>query len=132
MTATTLKPQAMDSTTRLASKVIAFTRDASAASGDVAYTGVGFVPTSIIAVAGIEGTVPLCIGGADSAKAGKTVEQYYGGLVTKYDYLIGLDVSSGNQQRAIVSTFDSDGFTLTWTKTGSPTGTINGFFLCFR
>jgi len=37
--------------------------------------------------------------------------------------------SSGNSNVAEMTSLDSDGFTLTWTKTGSPTGTANiGYF----
>lgn len=40
--------------------------------------------------------------------------------------------ASGATQDAIVKSYDAGGFTLTWTKTGLPTGTGNLIFLCFR
>ena len=42
--------------------------------------------------------------------------------------------NAGNTDRyqASLSTFDSDGFTLTWTKTGTPTGTLTVNYLAFR
>lgn len=40
--------------------------------------------------------------------------------------------SSGNTYAGAVKSFDSDGFTITWTKSGSPTGTLNLYALCLR
>jgi hypothetical protein len=31
-----------------------------------------------------------------------------------------------------IKTFDTDGFTITWTKGGSPTGAASVFYLCLR
>lgn len=133
MTATTLKPQAMNATTRLASKVITGDRDMTAASGDVSYTGVGFVPTSILAIASVSGAVTANISVGDSAKTASGIytmgsdntKNRYAGIVT-------LVTSGGNQQIATIKSYDADGFTLTWAKTGSPTGTGYITFLCFR
>ena len=35
-------------------------------------------------------------------------------------------------QTATLSSFDTDGFTLAWTKNGAPTGTVVYYALCFR
>lgn len=135
MTATTLKDQALDTTARLASKVITATRDMTAASGDVAYTGVGFKPTSIIACSAVDAsTKGISWGFCDSAKTnramayGNTTATFYASLTA----LVYFVPSDGNYQIAIVKSFDADGFTLTWAKTSSPTGTLNMQFLCFR
>lgn len=133
MAETKLKSQAMDSTTRLASKVITGDRDMTAASGDVSYTGVGFVPTSILAIASVSGAVTANISVGDSAKTASGIytmgsdntKNRYAGIVT-------LVTSGGNQQIATIKSYDADGFTLTWAKTGSPTGTGYITFLCFR
>lgn len=133
MTATTLKEQAMSSTTRLSSKVITGDRDMTAATGDVAYTGVGFTPTSIIAISSVSGAVTTNISVGDSAKTASGIytigndntKNRHAGIVT-------LVTSGGNQQIATIKTYDADGFTLTWTKTGSPTGTGYISFLCFK
>lgn len=135
MAATTLKPQAMNATTRLASKVLASTRDMTAASGDVAYTGVGFTPTSIMAIAAIAtGSTVASWGFADSAKTAKAINTY---VTATFDaegsYLILLfQTNTSTFQYATVKSFDADGFTLTWTKAGSPTGTAVLQFLCFQ
>jgi len=114
---------------RLASKVITFTRDLAAVSGDVSYTGVGFMPTAMIAFA----TIPEFMGVVDSGKVGKE-KDIYTDTKTQVDTsdFIRLNPASGAQQSAVVKSFDSDGFTLTWTKAGSPTGTLTIIVMCFR
>lgn len=137
MTATTLKPQAMNSTTRLSSKIKTGTRDLTAATGDVAYTGVGFTPTSII-FNGALGAVATW-GMVDSAKTGdginyKTGVSYFGHVAAGYgaNTCLVVDQGSSNFQTASVKSFDADGFTLTWSKVGSPTGTFIFNALCFQ
>ena len=118
--------------TRLKSKVISFTRDMTAASGDVAYTGVGFTPTSIIALTTVPGGYRFSVGISDSLKAVSVIETYNPNSMTNdYDRIITLTDGS-NVQYAIVKSYDSNGFTLTWTKVSSPTGTAALIFLCFR
>lgn len=122
--------------TRLKSKVVALTRDMTATSGDVSYTGAGFTPTSIIFLATISGaTTVLSLGIGDSTKAGNTIIKasdgnYYASLVA------GVIVSStgvGAYQAASIATYDADGFKLTWTKGGTPgAGTLSVYALCLR
>lgn len=121
--------------TRLKSKLLATTRDLTAASGDVSYTGIGFVPTAIICITAHSGQ-GVSIGVADSAIAEVSVARDYDGNFKGPNILGGticfVQISSGNYQQAVVKTYDADGFTLTWAKTGSPTGTLSLSFLCFR
>jgi len=99
------------------------TRDIQAASGDVAYTSYGFQPTSLIILAQHDNGTPcrswglgdvnlseMCmwedadgVCGAESALIVKIVES------TATDF-----------QTAVLKTLDADGFTLTWTKGGTP------------
>lgn len=122
----------MDSTTRLSSKVITATRDMTATSGDVAYTGVGFTPTAIVAIGNINSAMSMSIGASDSAK-NKSALFYYGNNTTYNDpFMVEISTAAGAFQGGIIKTYDADGFTITWTKGGSPTGTANLIFLCFR
>ena len=116
----------------LSSKLITATRVLSAANGDVAYTGVGFQPTAIVATGCIQAELSFAIGISDSAKAGRSIGQYGDNSMTSANFAIQIDSSGGNFARATLKTFDNDGFTLTWAKTGSPTGTAHLGFLCFR
>ena len=119
--------------TRLKSKVIQSSRDLTAAAGAVAYTGVGFTPTSIIAfLAG--GADNVDIGVADSARGSYHI--IGGSTWTTNAAAIGANLilyssSGGNYQNATVNSYDADGFTLGWGKVGSPTGTVYITFLCF-
>lgn len=113
-------------------KVLAGTRDMTAASGDVAYTGVGFKPAAIIAIAGGDGTKLDFSAGMADAAAYKSV-CYNLTVFTSAAVLINLVPATGKQQSAILKTFDADGFTLTWTKAGSPDAETAGlYFLCLR
>lgn len=120
--------------TRLKSKVITGSRDYSSASGDVAYTGVGFQPTALHALYGKAGaSVGDGHGMADSAKTAVALNnRQNNGTANVQNVLIYSDIVSGGYQSAIVKTYDSDGFTLTWTKLGSPTGTMSIGFLAFK
>ena len=114
------------------SKLITATRDQTADSGDVSYTGVGFMPTSILAISALAGGgYAVSIGFADSAKASGDILQSAIDTFGTGTSLISRSYVSGSQE-AIVKSYDADGFKLTWTKTGSPTGTLNIKFLCFR
>jgi len=125
-----------EATTRLASKTITLTRDIAGANGDVSYTGIGFVPTSIIF--SYMTTDGKCVGTGmvDSVKA---MASYFS--AQQAGYLVGVSASdkciyfsnqSGTDHQALLKTYDADGFTLTWNKTGTPTGTGNIIAMCFR
>jgi len=120
--------------TRLSSKVITATRDMTAAGAptDVAYTGVGFTPTSIICLVTIDGTFSLAIGVADSAKAAWTLCNASATAFYLNNYFAYISSVANNAQGARVKSYDADGFTITWWKIGSPTGTAKLTFLCFR
>ena len=134
MSETKLKPQAMDATTRLASKTITITRDGTAASGDVPYTGIGFVPTSIDVIMCINGTSYWSKGHSGSARDCNCI--YGNGAGNVYGsggYLIQYSNQSGFAQNAVVKTYDPDGFTLTYTKIASPTAnTMLIYAICYR
>jgi len=136
LTATATQLNAVGSggvTTRLQSKIISSTRDTSALGGDVSYTGVGFMPTSIIAMANIDNALVFSIGFADSSKLNYTTGNINGPVWYRdLDGVVELG-SSGGYQVGKVKTFDADGFTLTWTKNATPpSGTGKLTFICFK
>lgn len=117
------------------SKVVSFTRDISTASGSQAVTGVGFKPTSVLMLAtrSDSGTAGWSSSMADSALgtgiiAGNTDANVSIGTV---NILYGNQAGTTSYSGALAS-YDSDGFTLNWTKTGSPTGTLTVKALCLR
>ena len=122
----------------LLSKVIYFTRDMTAATGDVAYTGVGFTPKSIIFLGSINGTATggaIGLAGSGITQDGMTIvvngALNFGAWANATTACFSINNGAGGtDQTAKVKTFDADGFTITWTKNGSPTGTGQVIALC--
>lgn len=116
----------------LSSKIITFTRDMAAANGDVDYAVTDFIPSSLIGIAAIDGAFTFSIGMADSSKAVSQMESTSATAMEQLNTaLFTIVVSAGNFQSAIVKTYGTT-LTLTWTKTGSPTGTAKIAIICFR
>jgi len=117
----------------LSTKLIVGTRVMTAASGDVGYTGVGFTPKAVMALAAIQNGLCVSWGLCDGTPTYRAVG--YESATPNYQagsYLLDLWTSGSDRQAAIVKTLDVDGFTLTWAKTNTPTGTAQLYFLCFR
>ena len=108
-----------------------FSRDSTTASGSQAVTGVGFLPRLLLFMA--------------AAGYGKEFSTGHDRAITplSFAYYINTDkwmVSTSHSIRYIIdgtttkyegliASLDADGFTITWTKTGSPTGTISIVYL---
>jgi len=108
---------------RLNSKVKVHSRDLTAVTADIAYTGAGFQPSAILLLAAIPGGIAWSIGFSDSAKSGQCIYQYVGSVVGQSGYLGVVYPASAAYQTVVVKSYDADGCTLTWTKVNSPTGT---------
>jgi len=117
---------------KLSSKVKIEERDMAAPSGDASYTGYGFKPSCLITHACIIYD-RACWGFSDSAKDGFSIQPDpnlswgWGAALISFT-----DIYALAGQSAIVKSYDGDGFTLTWTKTGSPSGTIKFPILALR
>jgi hypothetical protein len=110
----------------LATSVITFTRSAAAGSGDVSYTGAGFVPTGVIIISMNDtNNDSFGIGFIDSGatdEASAVVRGLGGSPITSINTnLVISDYNSGASagQTAIAKSLDADGVTLTWTKVGT-------------
>ena len=114
---------------------ITFTRDIALTGGDVAYTGMGFKPSSLIAIAAVYNSVCACWGFCNPSKSSNGLGTNNAANPTQYGpssgtfIIIGQGAAFGS---AIVKSFDADGFTLTWAKTNSPSGTVTCFVFGFR
>jgi hypothetical protein len=119
----------------LKSKIIASTRDLAAVSGSVGYTGMGFQPTSCDSQgdAGDSATQYVTILGRSDSALGQSSLAFGGSAFLFQNFFMYYvnAAASGNQSFTITS-YDADGFTGTWTKTGSPSGTVNFQVRCFR
>jgi len=112
-------------------KIGTFTRDMEAVTADVAYTGVGFTPEFMIFFASGSSIPVTLTAGFDNGTT--QISSYIQGNVANsgasgaVSILLATTIGTA-QQEGVVKTFGADGFTLTWTKTGSPTagsGVIN-------
>lgn len=101
------------------STVITGTRTAAAASGDVNYTGAGFVPTvAVIIAVNTENKDSISMGFGDDGLGDRAIRVFTMngthdmGVVAKF-----VDIIAGSDaQHAVLKSFDADGLTLTWTK----------------
>jgi hypothetical protein len=120
---------------RLKSKLITITRDLTAATGSVAYTGMGFQPTSCFATGDVSGSITQytnIFSMADSARSAAGAALGASVVVTSTFFVNLIDSTGLNAQQAVVTSYDADGLTLTWTKTGTPTGTSTIYIMCYR
>lgn len=113
-------------------KVKLETRAMGAASGDVSYTGYGFQPTGLIIFA-LTGVWAACIGISDPTGSNGCLAVGIGEQANVMDnLLIELYTEAGKKQEAILKSYDADGFTLTWTLTGTPSGTANLYVIATK
>ena len=125
------QPQGFALGSRL-SGILTATRDLTAGAGDVAYTGLGFRPSSLLCMASIDGATKWSLGISGSNSAEANMEKDFDGNVYQGTNLILHQSTGSNTATAVVKTFDADGLTLTWAKSGSPSGTLKMLFLCFQ
>ncbi len=124
----------------LKSKIISSTRDLTAATASVAYTGVGFQPTSCFAFGQVSQpsiAYNSLFGLGDSGKTAVVLWSQSVAAVGNYAITSGnlmeyVDATGASGQTASISSYDSDGLTLSWTKVGTPTGTATFYILLFR
>lgn len=113
------------------SKLISFTRLLTSDNGEQEITGVGFAPRLIVFLAGV-------VGGGSMGSLGVATEDGESQLINQD----GLSIS-GSASVIVVGTaaayayctitsLNADGFTLDWSKSGSPSGTAQITAVCFR
>ena len=114
--------------------VTAFTRVLNAGSGSVSYTGFGFAPKFVLMLSGTSGqfiaageAVFEAYGTVGSKSQGASGSQNYQ-VSTSAILLTADDTPSG--QSGVVTSWDSDGFTISWTLQGAPAAnTVQLIFL---
>ena len=119
-------------------KISSFTRVLSVASGNQSITGIGFKPRLILFQTGISGgSTWMSVGQSDGVI--NTCQEWAlnaGGTLGAFaQTTAGIqrdDAAGANYQSFVVTSFDADGFTLTWTKVGTPTLTAQITATCFR
>ena len=109
-----------------------FSRDMTAASGTQDITGFGFDPTHMYLYIAVEGRKECCFGqyGDGRQRSFSTTEANNQHLSTGNVIRL-YTIYSGTNQHGSIS-FITDGFRITWTKNGSPTGTAYGWSTGWR
>jgi len=116
-----------------AAKTAYFTRDISI-TGTQAITGLGFKPASILFLAAIITSDSVSIA---SMNGGSGLGIFNSGEETAdtwsvASHCIVMTTGIGIVGYGNVSSIDTDGFTITWAKSGSPTGTAGITYMAFK
>ena len=131
MAETKLKPeQAIDTRTFIGR----ISYDTATATGTVAETGVGFRPTLVtFKHAGI-GTIRYSNGESDGTTNHCSYTPAYSTTTPTWQYEDSKCIVAMNNTDYATATcaMNDDGFTLSWTKTNSPTGTIIIHYIAYR
>jgi len=109
-----------------------FTRNIEVASGDQVITGVNFKPSQLIFLMSMESSTIFSLGfdnGSISLYVSLKDSVVWNNDTT---YSILAYHSIDNYYKGLISALGSDGFTITWTKIGTPTGTIDVHYLALR
>lgn len=114
-------------------KVGSFTRDISLASGTQAVTGVGFSPKALFFIANVDSLSTKPSVGVDDATTagGWGIRSTFSAVDYSANSII-FRTATSDDYLGKLSSLDSDGFTITWTKTGSPTGTATIVYIAYR
>jgi hypothetical protein len=121
--------------TATSTKVGTFTRDTATASGNQAITGIGFTPKALLFMGGQSSSAEIGWGLSDGTNEQDLFDRHNVGA---NGYGIGNNramtfVEDGwKDYSATVASLDSannGGFTLTWLRTGTPTGTLTIMYL---
>lgn len=114
-----------------------FTRDLSLSTSVVTITGVGFQPKALVLLS--SGDTAMKLSSVGFADEGIGTSGMYWDLTNARSTFIStpvviapVSITSGNYVLGTPSAYTSDGFTFTWVKVGSPTGTGRVTFLAFR
>ena len=113
-------------------KVGAFTYNLATASGNLSTTGVGFKPSAIIFFNPGSGGTDGSWGLAEGTSNYCTFQVAGAALSSDSTVCIYFYQGAGTRNYGGLFSFDADGFTLSWTKTGAITGTVTIGYLALR
>lgn len=104
-----------------------------ASTGNASYTGVGFQPTSVQFIGISIGST--CSGYMTASTQFCAMSSHYDAYTTTditTSYAVYMSNASGTNRQAAYVSMDADGFTLNWSKVGSPTGNFYLHFIARR
>jgi hypothetical protein len=124
-------PSANVPATTVTNKIGYFTLDLSFVGGNSAYTGIGFKPSYVNIISQVvTGAIP--VQGFDNGTSHYCDFAAGGTQGISSSYSIIWFSGPGAWQGGYVTSLDNDGFTINWTKTGSPTGTLKVIYTAFK
>ena len=100
------------------SKIVTGSRTAAAGAGDQAITGMGFQPTNLDVHLIVDSSTFAAVGFSDDDLGEEGIE-YRAGTWTRRAGEIGRVGDGSHAMACVVKSYDADGLTLTWTKTGN-------------
>lgn len=108
-------------------KTLVFTRNTATATGTQAITGAGFKPKYAKFTSAISGGAAASWGGDDGVLAANIYMSVGAAnyTVSATGSSVVNDQGGGNVYTGLVQSFDSDGLTMSWTRTGVPGGTLS-------
>ena len=112
-------------------KVGSFTRDTTLSTGTQSITGVGFQPKAAIFFSRQTAT-EVSWGFDDATTAISILATTTAGNYSESGASSIYDLEASADYVGKVNSFDADGFTVGWTKTSSPTGTLTVYYLALR
>jgi hypothetical protein len=127
---------ASHTTYSLSHKIGSFTIDTTTATGTQAVTGVGFEPDVLLFLACQDNSDELSIGWDDGTTKGSLAYEGTGTvwrISTSYSIRdIEATAGGGLYYEGVVNSMDSGGFTIGWTRTGAPSGTLTIVYLALK
>ena len=120
------------STTNARFKVGSLTRDISLASGNISTTGIGFKPKFILFTCGLSGGGNGSFDGFDDGTTASCLPYLAGSFFPATFASVFIYADANNYHYGKVNSFDTDGFTIAWTKVLAPTGTLTVMYQAFR
>ena len=121
----------------LTSQLGTFTVDTTTASGTQAVTGVGFQPNVVIFLSVVAtGTTAGASVGFDNGTTHYNLYNYHANTANTWSGDASSSIQNiqgaGTNYNGSITTLGSDGFTITWVKTGSPSGTLTVYYLAVK
>ena len=107
------------------------TRDLTTATSTQAIAGLGFKPSYVQLFGTIDGAEAGGWGVSDGTNE-KTFGQAVASSFANSSGALYAIVDGSNLQTAKVQSFDVSGFTLSWVKSGTPTGTMQVYYTAFK
>jgi hypothetical protein len=116
------------------------TRDYTTADNVQAITGIGFRPKAILCITSDTSGGDIyfhqsftgeAVGAGNSASVTRTRAGVDNSWI-QTDQMITIAQAGSNSQQGYLQSFDADGFTISWVKNNSPTGTFSTRFMCMR